>query len=332
MFHAVLAFAPGSPLVHATRAFPVAVSFFFVLSGFVLTWSWNDGRPLAAFWRDRAARILPIYVLAWLIAVAALSWLRWPPSQTEMLSSLFLVQAWVPSDHFPIAVNVPSWSLSCEVAFYAALPFVAPKILRTSHRAAVQLGVICAGWIAAAGVLALLLPLGYWPLARAPEFLAGVLLASWMHRGWRAGPRTRMLGLVGTATLVALSASGVRLDQPVATMIAIPGFVALIATVADRDLATGSTRLASRPLTRLGDWSYSLYLTHWVVVVLISRFLVGAIWIPLGIAASIAVAGLLYASLERPARELLRGSPKRSHQLVPVKVDSDAQPLGGNAT
>ncbi len=72
VFHAVLAFSPGSPLVHATRALPVAVSFFFVLSGFVLTWSWTDDRPLAAFWRDRAARILPVYLFAWLIAVAAL--------------------------------------------------------------------------------------------------------------------------------------------------------------------------------------------------------------------------------------------------------------------
>ncbi len=115
-----------------------------------------------------------------------------------MLSSLFLVQAWVPSDHMPIAVNVPSWSLSCEIAFYVALPFVAPRILRTSHRAAVQLGVFCAGWIAAAGFLALVLPLGYWPLARAPEFVAGVLLAAWMQRGWRAGPRTRLLGLIAT--------------------------------------------------------------------------------------------------------------------------------------
>ncbi len=332
LFHAVLAFAPDSPLVHATRALPVAVSFFFILSGFVLTWSWNDHRRLNVFWRDRAARILPIYLLSWLIAVAALSWLRWTPTQTEMLASLFLVQAWVPNEHFPIAVNVPSWSLSCEVAFYAALPFVAVRVRRASSQTRARLARWCAAGILTGGGLALVFPLKYWPPTRAPEFLAGVLLAVAMQRGWRAGPRTLIAGCLSITSIVVLTASSAPLPQPAATMVAVPAFVALIAFVAARDLVGLHTGLGSLPLRTLGAWSYSLYLTHWVVVVVISRYLVGAAWIPVGIVASLAVAAAACLGVERPARRRLRGSRQSRGATYRPQVASTSEPTGGSVT
>jgi peptidoglycan/LPS O-acetylase OafA/YrhL len=332
LFHAVLAFAPGSPLVHATRALPVAVSFFFILSGFVLTWSWKDQQPLHLFWRDRAARILPIYLVAWLIAVAALTWVRWTPTQMEMLASLCLLQAWVPSDQFPVAVNVPSWSLSCELAFYAALPFVAVRVRRASSPARARMAKWCAVGIMTGGGLALVLPLTYWPLARAPEFLAGVLLATAMQHGWRAGPRTLVAGLLSATTLVILTASSAPLPQPAATLVAVPGFIALIAFVAARDLVGLRTGLISLPMRTLGAWSYSLYLTHWVVVVVISRYLVGAVWIPVGIGASVAVGAAAFLGVERPARRRLRRPSQTPHVTFRPKVMSKSEPTGGSVT
>ena len=70
---------------------PTGVSFFFLLSGFVLTWSHRGDagtsrRPLpgaaTTFWRQRAARILPAYFAAWILGYAVLTGLhhRRPPA------------------------------------------------------------------------------------------------------------------------------------------------------------------------------------------------------------------------------------------------------------
>jgi len=111
---------------------PVAVSFFYVLSGAVLTWgctnpSGSPARPTRVFWLQRAARIAPAYFLALLASLpyfvtSVLQ--RYPgvPGVTRcaasILANLMLVQAFIP----PVAVglNTPGWSISCEGFFYLA--------------------------------------------------------------------------------------------------------------------------------------------------------------------------------------------------------------------
>ncbi|WP_425275736.1 acyltransferase family protein, partial [Streptomyces angustmyceticus] len=50
-----------------------AVSLFFILSGYVLTHSARPADTARAFWRRRAAKILPNHVLTWCVVVAALA-------------------------------------------------------------------------------------------------------------------------------------------------------------------------------------------------------------------------------------------------------------------
>lgn len=45
-----------------------ALSFFFVLSGFVMTWSARPGDTATAFWRRRAAKIYPLHAVTWFAA------------------------------------------------------------------------------------------------------------------------------------------------------------------------------------------------------------------------------------------------------------------------
>src|SRR5207244_705333 len=47
----------------------LGVTFFFVLSGFILTWSARPTDTARAFWRRRAAKIIPSYVVAWVLAM-----------------------------------------------------------------------------------------------------------------------------------------------------------------------------------------------------------------------------------------------------------------------
>jgi peptidoglycan/LPS O-acetylase OafA/YrhL len=113
---------------------PTAVSFFYVLSGAVLTWGCLDaaGKPTRvgrAFLAARAARIAPAYWLALLLSVgpfAAHALKSAPPGEAALqigvgvLACTLLVQAHVPQ--LAVGLNSPGWSVSCELFFYALWP------------------------------------------------------------------------------------------------------------------------------------------------------------------------------------------------------------------
>jgi peptidoglycan/LPS O-acetylase OafA/YrhL len=320
LFHATLAFAPGGALAHATRLFPIMVSFFFMLSGFVLAWNWVNERPVFSFLRDRAARILPIYLLTWLLAVASLSWLRWAPSATEMLTSLVLLQAWVPGSDFAVAVNVPAWSLSCEVAFYACLPFAARHIagLDDARLRRTTGGLIL--WMICGLSIAMMLPVLWWPGVRAAEFLLGVALATGVRRGLRIGRSAAVCGCASASVLVGLTASRASIGQGLSTMLAAPALMALIVWAAGRDVDRRPTHLTHPLLSELGRVSYSVYLVHWLVVVILSRFLLGSGWILVGLLASYAIAYCMNRTVETPLYRRLRSpmQPQTRSALVPL--------------
>ncbi len=181
----------------------VGVSFFFVLSGFILVYTYA-GRPmiLKEFWRARFARIYPAYAFSLLVtapwfffAVLTMDipFFAWAKAHLKLASGLVvgLLQAWVPQA--ALSWNAVAWSLSVEAFFYLLFPFLLVFLLRRSQP---QLFMIAAGsWLATlvfSGAYVLRNPdhltvvdadvLGaFWlnalkfnPLARLPEFLLGM--------------------------------------------------------------------------------------------------------------------------------------------------------------
>jgi peptidoglycan/LPS O-acetylase OafA/YrhL len=178
---------PAGPLVEYGY---LGVGFFFVLSGFVLTWSYAPGSGVRAFYLRRFARIWPSHAVMLLVALVAPVTII-DASAAQLLPTAALVQTWVPGVLDPYWLNGVSWSLSCEVAFYLVLPLLLPLMLR---RGALLRWGLAVGWWAGAGVITtvVVLTTSGWadaaytfPPLRFGEFLLGVAAALELRRGRR---------------------------------------------------------------------------------------------------------------------------------------------------
>jgi peptidoglycan/LPS O-acetylase OafA/YrhL len=252
------------------------VSFFFVLSGFVLAWSHRPGDTVAQFYRRRVARIVPAYWTACLIAIPITYWLARPTTGEETAGVFLpftLLQSWVPRQDIYFGGNGVSWSLSTEIFFYVLFPLLVVGVLALAPRRRVVLLVA----LAVAGVAGPLIVHTdqvsggtlFWltyinPGWRLVEFALGMALASLLRAGRRApiGPRTAI-----AIAIAAYVAAGWA--PPYAHLVAITlvPFALVIWACAGADLDRSGPRwLRSRSLIRLGQWSFAFYLVHQMVI------------------------------------------------------------------
>jgi peptidoglycan/LPS O-acetylase OafA/YrhL len=304
------------------------VGLFFVLSGFVLAWSARPTDTAPAVWRRRAARILPAYLVAWLLAGAAAAWLTgWTPWRAGA-ANLLLVQAWIPSESIYFGWNGPAWSLSCEAFFYLMLPVVLPRLERLTARDRLRLAgalvaidlvlSLVAGFTTPRETSVLDSQFGFvgWlvyicPLGRLPEFVIGMLAALLVRD--RQLPRVRLPLAVGVvAAAYASTYASAHFVVQVGVMV-VP-FALLIVALAQHELADGRSWLAGRRWVVLGGWSYAFYLTHHLLLQVAERA-VGDVgggraiaWVALLLAAAVLVAGALFRFVERPAERRLRAA------------------------
>lgn len=99
---------------------PQMVTFFFVLSGFVMMVShYNKTRQtLRTYYVSRIARIVPVYMFALVCFVS----LRGSDDVAALLLSITFLQSWFPP--YPLSLNFPGWALSVQALFYISFPLV----------------------------------------------------------------------------------------------------------------------------------------------------------------------------------------------------------------
>jgi len=102
------------------------VSYFFFLSGFIMSWIYlpkykNNQFKLGEYWFLRFSRIYPLYVVG-ISLFCFISIYFWSVTIDVkiLLANLFFIQSWIPD--YEITLNFPSWSLSVEMFLYLCLP------------------------------------------------------------------------------------------------------------------------------------------------------------------------------------------------------------------
>jgi peptidoglycan/LPS O-acetylase OafA/YrhL len=307
-------FAPGA----------AGVSFFFVLSGFVLTWSARNGDTAVRFWRRRFARIYPTYLVVLLAALAAAALADHAMRADVVVPNLLLIQGWVPDPQVYFGPNPVAWYLTCEVAFYAAFPLLYAGLLRLPGRAlwpAVAC-VFAVTWAIPLLALQVTDPARYWvvwivPAARLPEFVAGMLLARIVReRGW---PDASPWLFVGFAAAAYFCSSWLPIEFRLVAGTAVP-LALLVAALGAADAARRPTPWRAPWLVRLGELAFGFYLVHDLAIRLMVKLSGSG---PAG-SATMAVAvtlaafalalissALLYRFVEIPGARLLRPSRRQ---------------------
>ncbi|MFF4490269.1 acyltransferase family protein [Streptomyces sp. NPDC001544] len=258
----------------------LGVSFFFVLSGFVLTWSARDSDTTTGFWRRRFVKVYPNYVVAWVLAMVLFA--SDSTSTRVALSNLFMVQVWTPAYYTNFSVDPPSWSLGVEAVFYLSFPLLLAALRRIDPRHLKYwiTGTIAAVWATPAVAYAALpktplVPSGqgfsetaYWftyvlPPVRMVDFALGILVALAVKHG-----RWRDIGMIPSFLLLA-GGYWLTFHMPYfygqrATMI-IP-IALLIAAAATADIEGRFTLFRNRTMVWLGEISFAFYLLHYIVL------------------------------------------------------------------
>ncbi len=258
----------------------LGVTLFFILSGFILSYTYLDAQPQmkgdkGKFWVARFARVYPVYLIG--ILVSAPLVLAWDNHSKLLklisgISSIFLLQSWPPGHVLGQIWNPPGWSLSAEMFFYLCFPFICIPIARLSSKRLAVLMLSCwlIGSAATVGYIANgAIARAEWmfsPLRRLPEFSLGIAVAVLWSKN--KSPRllhvlAPFLTLASLILLIALMCSS--LNEAYFFNAALSPIIALLIFSLAYDRGILARFLGSKIMVRLGSASYSLYILHWAL-------------------------------------------------------------------
>lgn len=331
LYHFVRPFSLWGLFASAIGAGYIGVSFFFILSGFILTYSraheYEQGRGLVSkFWIARFARLYPVYLVSMILAAyVKRAEFHNPIHLLAFAADLMMLQSW--SVHTVNFFNVTAWTLSCEAFFYLIFPFIFLSMRPRSFGRAIL-------WVTGMWLLALaapllclrLYPLAAWheggsaiagstqifrviriPILALPQFLAGISIG-WLYLRFRPGLRqASFLASAGAALL----AGTLLLANHIPFVLLHNGLLIPIFGILILGLTESNwlSRLLSSPLlVLLGEASYAFYLTHllfndWAESIFgPHNTVLDVLW---KLAVTIPLAVALHLFVERPCRKLI---------------------------
>ncbi len=269
---------------------PLGMSIFFILSGFVLGYTYFDKEPTRdykSFLIKRFARIYPVYIL---ISFLTLPFLVIPQVATDeigtvahvltyllvVILNIFLLQAWFPS-LFNYWIDGGTWSLSVECFFYALFPYILFVLKPLSLDRLKQLllifyilslipGLVFISPLVPKVLFATVYAL---PIYRLPEFIIGVITAI-IFITTRERPAAKsvpdryklILVTIGLLTYLSVYAKAFPQIYVIHNFVAIPAIATIVYYCASISKGYIYRILADRVFVMLGKISYSFYLVQ----------------------------------------------------------------------
>jgi peptidoglycan/LPS O-acetylase OafA/YrhL len=338
----------------------VFVGFFFLLSGFILSYNYAERPSLSKrdFWVARFSRLYPVYLVALALSFQMLQAEWGARSHAEFWKGVvlapLLLQGWFPN--LATFWNTVAWTLSCECMLYLAFPWLIriPLPQRPVRLIALLLGLWIVGLIPHT-LYVLLNPdhlaagadrytatywvrlLKYTPPPYICTFLAGVTLGRLQSRLQVTASQRFVLAAVSLAALGLIFYNAMP-HLPYILLhggLLMPLFAALTLGLSGPHLLT--SLFSIRPLVFLGQSTFCLYLLHFNVLMLLRSLHVAdrlhlAVLDPwITYAAVIALALLVHQYVETPARKAItrRLAPAKAAPVPASETDRNALSYSG---
>jgi peptidoglycan/LPS O-acetylase OafA/YrhL len=347
-----------------------AVDIFFVVSGFLIIGSLArraaaTGRvDLGAFWTRIARRIVPAaYVVLLAVAlgtVLVISKVYWQDTFDDIIAAALYRANWAFAAN-AVDYNAHGefqspvlhyWALSIQGQFYLAAPILVlvvvafadrVRVARTTVLAVTLVAVLVASFAYAQVAVRADQSVAYFSApARAWEFCLGGLLALALPRLSLAPMVRRLAGAIG---ILAILLTGPLIDVAgtfPGTLALFPTLGACLVIVSGDTVHRGRvvTALGAKPMMRLGDLSYGLFLWHWPIYILTLQYLnIGSASATLGTSILLISLGLSWVTLRYVERPLTERRAVRSRLLsrpelagmiaIPFALFSVAATIGG---
>jgi peptidoglycan/LPS O-acetylase OafA/YrhL len=247
------------------------VDFFFVLSGFVISHAYamklHGSSDAIAFMLRRFGRLWPLHitVLFWLVILhfarigmaddasdAALS--ARTISTNLFFLQIFDVKSW-------LSWNAPSWSISAE--FWTYLIFAVTCVLFSTARMRVLAFVVLAAF---AAIVIFFQSDVFLETNTAYAFLRclyGFSVGYLTYQAFRSTP-ARGGSILELSVVVLVVGYVTFTGNQIVSMIA-PAIFGLSIWVFAQERGAVSRSMKLQPFVRLGDWSYSIYMVHWIL-------------------------------------------------------------------
>lgn len=260
------------------------VSFFFILSGFVLSSAYgnkvsSDGFRYRQFMARRVKKLYPLHLLCLLAFVVINIRSMDAGTLVRLLPNLLLVQSWIPSAGFYFSANAVSWFLSDILLCYAVFPVVFRAVRRMTPMA------LTGAWAAVLAAYAVLLcnipdamtnAIVYvFPPVRTVDFAIGVTLwrvAVWLKGRHEAVSESRLTATAAELTVFAALAMTLAAHPYVSPQIRTaclfwPVNVAIILLFAcEKQGGAVAWLLRRKPLIWLGNISFPLFMVHQMAI------------------------------------------------------------------
>ncbi|MDB4766325.1 acyltransferase [bacterium] len=330
----------------ATFAWPFGdggVTFFFVLSGFILTYVYSDRltsyRDLPRFYFTRWARIWPLHMVTlslWVFFFFKLTYIfKFADPYHKLILNALLLQSWVPSYSWSFAYNGVSWSISTEAFFYLMFPLLVlkrgwfwSKYLGLTIAIAVFILTVNAytdainqtGWASVDPLI------HCFPLVRLFEFMTGMavgylfLARPNLKTSKRNFCKDTLIEFIAIGLLLAYyrwqyhGPRTVELSQVFSVTLVKIGpvfFYAILIFLFSHTRGIVGRLMGSRVMVYLGEISFAFYMIHFLIVNVMSGYHFAPIpqyyggLILAALTFSLASASLLYHFVEIPAKASL---------------------------
>jgi peptidoglycan/LPS O-acetylase OafA/YrhL len=271
----------------------LGVDLFFVISGFVITYSAlalhrKDPSDFSRqYWVRRLSRILPLYLLTlglWIVVLGPPFFAR-PTWTWQIFTHLAFIHSFWPETHG--ALDGANWTLAIEMQFYLAVALLIPWIQRTPAWRIWAYGIVIA-WAWRAAMFVLYGPgdpyLSFVHVSQFPgaldEFCAGIFLAKLVVERRESG-RAEPLIWLGSAVVTGYVTMSIYAAHPwywespgmvIFWRTAFAAFIFCVVAAAVRLPQAIATRWL-RPFNYLGEISYGIYLWHLFAVQLFIHML-----------------------------------------------------------